>query len=144
LTASPVNVPEILLVDEAAFVAAAVGVGDVVLVAAGAVVSAAAALVAVVLALFVAVVFLVVVVDFCVVVAAFFAAGAVVFAGAAVAALVVVVFAAGAAAGAPRAIVDSEDPNCGGVTARTAPSPPTVPPAMRNALFISVLSPFYL
>ena len=34
--------------------------------------------------------------------------------------------------------------NCGGVTANTAPSPPTVPVAINNARFISVPSRSYL
>ena len=34
--------------------------------------------------------------------------------------------------------------NCGGVTAKTAPSPPTVPVAINNARFISVPSLTYL
>ena len=38
----------------------------------------------------------------------------------------------------------SVDVNCGGVTAKTAPSPPTVPVAINNARFISVPSRTYL
>jgi hypothetical protein len=35
----------------------------------------------------------------------------------------------------------SDEVNCGGVMASTAPSPPTVPPAISNARFIFLLSP---
>jgi hypothetical protein len=35
-------------------------------------------------------------------------------------------------------------PICGGVIAKTAPNPPTVPPAINSARFISVLSLLYL
>ncbi len=48
---------------------------------------------------------------------------------------------AGAESVPGRAINDcSADVNVGGVTARTAPSPPTVPVAISNARFISVPS----
>ena len=39
---------------------------------------------------------------------------------------------------------DCVEVNCGGVTAKTAPSPPTVPVAINNARFISVPSLTYL
>ena len=46
--------------------------------------------------------------------------------------------------GAPMPAVASEEfsveVNCGGVTAKTAPSPPTVPVAINNARFISLPS----
>jgi hypothetical protein len=38
---------------------------------------------------------------------------------------------------APPAIFKSPELNCGGVIAKTAPRPPTVPPAINNARFIS-------
>jgi hypothetical protein len=51
-------------------------------------------------------------------------------------------------AGAPTPAIASEEfsveVNCGGVTAKTAPSPPTVPVAINNARFISVPSRTYL
>ena len=47
-------------------------------------------------------------------------------------------------AGAPTPAIASEEfsveVNCGGVTAKTAPSPPTVPVAINNARLISVPS----
>jgi hypothetical protein len=129
--ASPVKVPLTLLVDGATvvFVALGVGVGEVdfVVVASGdADFVAAAVFVDVEFALLVAVE------DF---------AGAVlcVVAGAVVAASVVV-FETGAAGAVPIEREVSEEPSWGGVIARTAPSPPTVPPAINNARFISLLS----
>jgi len=40
------------------------------------------------------------------------------------------------AAEAPAKVEIEFDPNCGGVTDRTAPRPPTVPPAISNARFM--------
>jgi len=40
------------------------------------------------------------------------------------------------AAEAPAKVEIAFDPNCGGVTDRTAPRPPTVPPAISNARFM--------
>ena len=51
-------------------------------------------------------------------------------------------------AGAPTPAIASEEfsveVNCGGVIAKTAPSPPTVPVAINNARFISLPSRTYL
>jgi hypothetical protein len=41
----------------------------------------------------------------------------------------------------PLPSADSFEDSCGGVIAMTAPKPPTVPPAINHARFISVLSP---
>ena len=49
--------------------------------------------------------------------------------------VVVVVVAAGAIS-EPRDSVLSEEVSCGGVIAKTAPSPPTVPPAINSARFM--------
>jgi hypothetical protein len=56
----------------------------------------------------------------------------------------VVVFAAGIAAVPPIETPDSDEVICGGVMARTAPSPPTVPPAINSARFMPLLSLSYL
>ena len=37
----------------------------------------------------------------------------------------------------PAILIELLEPNCGGVIASTAPRPPTVPPAINNARFIS-------
>jgi hypothetical protein len=37
----------------------------------------------------------------------------------------------------PAMLIELLEPNCGGVIASTAPRPPTVPPAINNARFIS-------
>jgi len=125
LIASPVNEP--LTDDAAAFVAVAVGVADCVAVFEEDEVDDE---------LFVVVVdFLVVVVAF--LVAAAFAAGvadAVVTAAALVAAAGIEV-SAEAAAIVERLLL----PNCGGVIDKTAPRPPTVPPAINNARFMPFL-----
>jgi hypothetical protein len=41
------------------------------------------------------------------------------------------------AIGAPAMLIALVAPNCGGVIANTAPRPPTVPPAINSARFIS-------
>jgi len=48
------------------------------------------------------------------------------------------------AAEAPAKVEIAFDPNCGGVTDRTAPRPPTVPPAISNARFMPHLFFFSL
>jgi hypothetical protein len=132
--ASPVKVPLTLLVDGAAvvFVALGVGVGEVdfVVVAAGVADCVAADFVAVEFALLVA--------------ADDFAGVALCVAAGAVVAASVVVFDTGAAGAAPTESEVSEEPSWGGVMARTAPRPPTVPPAISNARFMSLLSPLHL
>jgi hypothetical protein len=46
------------------------------------------------------------------------------------------------AAEAPARVATASLPNCGGVTDKTAPRPPTVPPAINNARFMPSLSPY--
>ena len=44
------------------------------------------------------------------------------------------------AAEAPASVESPLSPNCGGVTDKTAPRPPTVPPAISNARFMPITS----
>ena len=44
----------------------------------------------------------------------------------------------------PEGIESSLEFNCGGVIARTAPSPPTAPPTINNARFITLFSKAFL
>jgi hypothetical protein len=132
LIASPVKVPETFFVAGAAVVFVAAGVGD----AAADFVAAGVGSV-----VFVEVAFaLLVATDVFVVVALLVAAGA----GAVVVAGAASVVEPTGAMPPPRVAVLSEDVNCGGVMARTAPRPPTVPPAINSARFISLLSLSYL
>jgi hypothetical protein len=124
LIGSPVKVPETLLVAGAAVVFVADGVGDALCVAAGEVVAAALLLG---VALFVATGLLVSVTGEALFVATGAADGD--------SDVVVVVVVAGAIS-EPRDNVLSEEVSCGGVIAKTAPSPPTVPPAINNARFM--------
>jgi hypothetical protein len=128
-----VKVPETFLVAGAAVVFVAAGVGD----------AAAADFVAagVGSVVFVEVAFaLLVATDVFVVVALLVEAGA----GAVVLAGTVSVVVPTGAMPPPRVAALSEDVNCGGVMASTAPRPPTVPPAINSARFISLLSLSYL
>jgi hypothetical protein len=128
--ASPVNVPETFFVAGAVVVLVAVGVGLVVALFVAAGVGSA---------LFVAV-------AFALLLAAELLAGVAlsVAAGAAAEDSVVVVLLATGATPVARDVVLSEEVICGGVIAKTAPSPPTVPPAINNARFISLLSLLFL
>jgi hypothetical protein len=130
LTASPVNVPETFFVVGAVVVLVAAGVGLAVALCVAAGVGSA---------LFVAV-------AFALLLAAELLAGAAlsVAAGAAAGDWVAVEAFATGAIPAPRDAVLSEEVSCGGVIAKTAPSPPTVPPAINSARFMPLLSLSYL